>query len=239
MKLLSVGLARSIWLFDVNELNPAGKSIFPDAFLWLGEKYSFESFPKAIGDLDPAKKGFLFKTGKFQTDEGAITVNFSIFSDGLVAETWASTEKGDAFIDELLRSTASQYGLTRPTAIRKQYVSEMTVRLDHSLSSATPGADALCKALDRLFERHHLPSYELSGMSFSFDVSQSSYKPPGLIIERKLGVDFSQHHFWSKSPFPTKDHLFALEEFEKLLAAGERKEAAVEPEFKRAIRLDD
>jgi hypothetical protein len=222
MQLLNVALARSIWLFDVNELNPTGKSIFPDAFVWLGEKYSFQTFPKSIADIDQEQKGYLFKAGEFQTDEDTITVNFSIYNDGLVAETWASTEKGDALIEDILRSTAGKYGLPfRPDMVRKkQYVSEVNVRLDHALSNVNPKINRFCEALNGLFLRHHLPAFEMTGMIFAPDTSASSYKPPGLMIERKAATPFAENRFWSKSPFTTKEHLFTLGEFEKLLASG-------------------
>jgi hypothetical protein len=237
MRQITVGIARSIWLFDTNELNPAGKSIFPDLMIWLGEKYAFQTFPKSIADLDPEKKGYLFKTGEFQSAEGAITVNFSFFGDGVVAETWSSTENGDAFLEELLRSAASKYGLAyRPDMIRtKQYISELTIELSHSLADINPKVLRFCETLNGIFARHHLRSFEMTGMLFGPDTSASSYKPPGLQIERKAATPFTENRFWSKSPFTTKEHLFALEEFERLLGS----EPAVEPEGGRVVRLDD
>ena len=230
MQLLSVGLARSIWLFDMNQLNPGGKSIFPDSLIWLGEKYSFQTFPKALADLDKEKKGFLFTAGEFHADSGPITVNLSIYNDGLVAETWASTEKGDSFLEDALRSVSGRHGLVIPPVMRKQYVSELTIKLDNPIpSSNDPLIEAFCRKLDRLFESHGLPPFEFNGMGFSVDASRSSYKPPGLSIERKLGVDFSLNQYWSKSAFQTKDHLFALEEFEKLIAAMNSRLAAASP----------
>ncbi len=219
MQLLNVGVARSVWLFDVNDLNPLGKSIFPDILLWIGEKYAFQVFPKSTGEVDKDAKGFIFKTGIFQANEGAVGVNLSFFSDGLIAETWASTEKSDAFLEELLRSAATRYGLAyTPSLIRdRQYVSEVNVRLDNALSNLNPKIMRFCKTINGLFIRHHLPQFELTGMIFAPDTSATSYKPPGLLIERKTGVPFAENRFWSKSPFTTKDHLLALEEFENLL----------------------
>ena len=220
MQVLSVGLARSVWLFDLNELNPKGKSIFPDALLWLGDKYAFEHFPKSNADVDTEKKGFVFKTGEFKTDEGPVSINLSIHTDGMIAETWASTEKGDQFLDEILSSAASKYGLPfSPQMIRKKlYVSEVRVRLDGDFSKLGQNFMQFCNSLNRVFGRHNLPPFEMTGIVFSPDTSEISYKPPGFMVERKTGVPFGDNCFWSKSPFTTKDHLAALEEFEKLLA---------------------
>jgi hypothetical protein len=189
--------------------------------VWLGEKYSFQTFPKSIADLDQEKKGYVFKTGEFQSPEGAIAVNFSFFGDGVVAETWSSTENGDAFLEELLRSAASKYGLNyRPDMIRtKTYISELTLELDHALSEINPKILRFCEVLNGIFARHHLGPFEMTGMLFGPDTSATSYKPPGLLIERKVATPFTENRFWSKAPFTTKEHLLALEEFDKLLAS--------------------
>jgi hypothetical protein len=71
--------------------------------------------------------------------------------------------------------------------------------------------------INELFMRRHLPPFEMTGIIFSPDTSATSYKPPGLLIERKAGVPFTENRFWSRSPFTTADHLSALGEFENLL----------------------
>jgi hypothetical protein len=191
--------------------------------------------------VDKDQKGYVFKTGEFQSDEGAIAVNFSLFGDGVVAETWSSTEHGDAFLEELLRSAAGKYGLTyRSDMIRtKQYISELVVRLDHHLNGVNRKIAPFCETINKFFEKHHLPPFEMTGMVFAPDTSAGAYKPPGLLIERKTGIPFTENRFWSKSPFTTKDHLAALEEFEKLLADFGDEEPGIEPERKRAVRLED
>jgi hypothetical protein len=242
MQKISVGLARSIWLFDVNDLNPTGKSFFPDILLWLGEKYSFQTFPKSLADRDEEKKGYLFKAGEFQSTEGAITVNFSLFGDGVVAETWSSTENGDAFLEDVVRSAVSKFGLTYSPEmiIRKSYISELIVQLDHSPGDINPKIAKYCNMLNQIFARHNIAPFEMTGMLFAPDVLATSYKPPGLLIERKQGAPFSANRYWSKSPFTTKEHLFALEEFENLLAGAEdKRQLTVEPEKPRAVRLAD
>ena len=221
MQLVSVGAARSVWLFDVNELNPSGKRIFPDALTWLGEKYSFQSFPKTIADTDPDKKGYQFKQGSFQTETGAsFTVNFSIYEDGVVAETWSSTEIGDQFLVDLLRSASARYSLNFKfeSVLRKIYVSELTAQFDWDVSVFGNRFKVFCEKLDALMAHNHLPKYELTGMIFSPDTSGTSYKPPGFMLERKTNVPFSLNRYWSKAPFTTRDHVAALEAYEELWA---------------------
>jgi len=141
------------------------------------------------------------------------------FGDGVVAETWSSTEKGDAFLAELLRSAANKYGLTyKPEMIRtKSYISEVVIQLDHHPNELNPKLAGFCETLNTFLAKRNLPPFETSGMIFAPDTSGTAYKPPGLYIERKTGTAFTENRFWSKSPFATSDHLHALREFEKLL----------------------
>ncbi len=99
----------------------------------------------------------------------------------------------------------------------KQYISEVTVKLDHPLSNINPRIPQFSEMVDGLFARHNLPAFDVTGVVFAPDLTASAYKPPGLLIERKVGAPFSQNRFWSKAPFTTDEHLFALGEFDKLL----------------------
>jgi hypothetical protein len=187
----------------------------------LGERYSFQTFPKSTADVDEKAKGYVFKFGVFQTEDGPINVNFSLFSDGINAESWASTEKTDAFVEDVLTSAALKYGLAYgPNTVRtKWYVSEVTVRLDHPLKNATPRMARLCDTMTEVFKRHGLPAFELTGIICGLDPTGKSYKPPSFGIERKLGAPFSEDKYWSKSPFTTADHLRVLRELDQVLAA--------------------
>jgi len=209
--------------------------------LWLGEKYKFQTFPKSIADVDPEKKGFLFKFGEFQSNEGAIAVNFSFFNDGIVAETWRSTEHGDAFLEDVLHSAVIKYGLVyQPQMIRtKQYISELVVSLDNSLATINPKITGFCETLSRIFSRHNLPPFEMTGMIFSPDVTATSYKPPGLLLERKAEAPFAANRFWSKAPFTTNDHLLALEEFDRMLGGASSHIQVQLIQHDRQVRVTD
>lgn len=219
MQLLSVAVAKSVWLFDPNDLNPTGKNIFPDALMWIGEKYLFQTYPKSIVDIDQESKGLLFKTGVFHTEQGGVAVNFSFFNDGIVTDSWASTEVSDKFADDVLLSVSQQFGLAySPSMIRnRRYVSEVIVSLNCDLSSFNPKLNNFYETLNDVFSSHSLPPFQLTGAIFAPDSSASSYKPPGFMIERKANVPFKENRYWSKSPFQTKDHLHVIEKFEELV----------------------
>src|SRR5438874_7481889 len=68
MQLLNVITARSVWLFDIAELNPRGKALFPDLFEWLKEAYDFQKVPSSLTDVDDTK-AFVFSNGQYQAKE--------------------------------------------------------------------------------------------------------------------------------------------------------------------------
>jgi hypothetical protein len=225
MQILNVGLAKSIWLFDINDLNPTGKMIFPEILTWIGERYSFQTYPKIISEVqeDNANKanneakGFIFKTGVFKSDDDPVTVNLAIHTDGVVAESWASTEKSDQFLGEVLGLAATKFKLKFSSEIirKKLYVSELNVRIDPPLANIGPKISRFSKFVTGLFEQHDLPPFEMTAIGFSPDTSSASYKAPSFVIERKVGAPFTEKRYWSKAPFPTRDHLAALAAFEK------------------------
>ena len=52
MKVLNVVAARSTWLFDVADLNPKGKSLFPELIDWLKDNYHFKKAPESAPKED-------------------------------------------------------------------------------------------------------------------------------------------------------------------------------------------
>jgi hypothetical protein len=122
MELLNVATARAVWLFDVNELNPRGKSFFSDLLEWLKDSYRFEKAPSSITDLDKDTNGWNFMRGSFQVaDEMFVDVNLRIYTDGLVADTWSSTRDSEAFLDDAMNSACEEFHLAyKPQTVRKK-----------------------------------------------------------------------------------------------------------------------
>jgi hypothetical protein len=58
----------------------------------------------------------------------------------------------------------------------------------------------------------------LSGLIFDFDTKEflGKRKPFRLIIDRRIGVAFSENIFYSQAPFRTKDHLNVLTSLEQV-----------------------
>jgi len=221
VQVLSVATARSVWLFDMNDLNPKGKSFLPDLMSWLKEKYKFQTVPKSLDDVDQQTKGLMFKAGEFHADAETVNVNLGIYTDGLTADTWSSTKDSDLFLDELLRIGAKEFGLSYwPEMIRsKRYISELIVRFDPPLRNLNPQLEKFCAHLTDTFKRANLGHFEMIGVSFGVDTSGAAYKSPAFVLERKLDAPFAERRYYSKSPLTTEEHRVAIKEFESLLSA--------------------
>jgi len=219
MELLNVTSARVTWLFDINDLNPRGKSIFPELIDWLKDNYSFSQFPSSATDFDKDTKGLLFKGGSFQVrDEIFVNVELSVFSDGLAANSYSSTRDTEAFLEDVLTTAAKDFSLYyKPSMIRTKIpLSEVTVRLKEPLSKLNPGLSEFAEKISHLSPR---PSeFELGGISFWTDSSNSSLKLAAFSLERKINAPFSENRFYSKASMHTDAHLGLIEEFEQLLA---------------------
>lgn len=63
MKLISVDVARAIWLFPLSELNPGGRST-TKTFLDFTERYNFKKAPKHTLDFD-SDSALTFDQGEF------------------------------------------------------------------------------------------------------------------------------------------------------------------------------
>jgi len=222
MELLNVMAAKSVWLFDINDLNPQGKSFIPDLFAWLTERYQFRTFPKSPSDLDETK-GLAFKEGTGRTDEGdPINFELTIYNDGVIANTWSSTRYTDAFIEQVLSGASKQFGLAyTPTMFRsKTHISELVFRMDRSLTDLDRRLNDFARELTKAFATESnlkFGPFIFSGLSFAIDSSSTSLKPASFAIERRIGAPFSENRFYSKSPLHTDNHLAALNAFELLL----------------------
>lgn len=211
MKLLSVGLARSLWLLDTNELNPGGKDLYKHLFPALIEDYKFKTHPKFGDDIS---QGMKFTNGEFVKEDGTVlVVNATIFSDGLGAETYSSTKDSDEFMEEVLASLPDLGFAYEANMIRhRAYVSQLNVKCSKRLDALNP------KIAD--FARRLSPAgtiFDFSAVEFWPDQTRT-LKPASFSLQRKIGDPHDSDRYWSQAPLPTEEHLELLQEFEALLS---------------------
>jgi hypothetical protein len=221
MELLNVVRAQSVWLFDANDLNPHGKNFFTDLIEWMKEHYQFQKSPSTPEDLDPSK-GLAFKQGAFNMGGEQLTVELTIYNDGLIANSYSSTRATDRFLEDALSGAVREFDLQySKTLVRsKTYLSEITVLLKEPLSKINPKLAAFADKISQVHGHKNASPFEVGGISFWSDVSMAALKFAPFSIERRLNAPFSENRFYSKAPIHTDEHLNLIADFEMLLASS-------------------
>lgn len=220
MELLNIIRARSVWLFDVRDINPRGRYFELALIAWLKERYTFTKYPSSITDIDQTG-GLVFSSGSFHLrTDSLITVDLSIYNDGLVADTRSSTRDTDTFIDDVLSSAVQEFEIVfYPEMIRRKlYVSEMHVRSNRPLSSINPRLEGFASRLASMISIQKDARLELSSIGFWPD-ENSPAGTSRFLFERQLNTSFAEQRYFSSAPLQTEDHLKLLNEFEDLLVS--------------------
>ena len=220
MKLLSVGLARAIWLFDVARLNPEGRSFRP-VFEGLAARYKFAKFPQHERDYNK-DNALAFESGIFKITDRELAVTLTIYNDGIWGDTWSSTDDADAFLNDAMQWLSSEHGMVTPpgTIVNHGYHSQVQVECAGALAVLNPRLAAVTELLSQrlvaLDNRER--AFEIGGMhAWTEDVGKPS-APIAFKFERKWGEPFSRHIYLSAAPLKTQDHLAVIKEIETVLS---------------------
>ena len=140
MNVLYVGLARTVWLFDLSLLNPTGMSL-KGVVAEVTKRYQFAQAPKHELDFDD-QRSLAFKGGTFVGQRKVpLFVALNIYSDGLVADTMSSTDESTEFLNDLAKWLSDTYGLNVPKERRVNYLSQIDFRSEGK--SSCPAIRAL------------------------------------------------------------------------------------------------
>jgi hypothetical protein len=226
MKLIHVKQARSVWLFDIQDLNPRGKDFGEELIDWIKDAYSFAVAPdidKVLTSPNLPTSGLVFQRGRFQAREDSFVeiVSLTIHNDGIVVDTTSSTQEADRFISDLMESAAKEFGLAyEPEMIRKRlYVSTLIVRLEIAMASFHPGLTAFAERVSVALENGPPSNFQLAGLGFWTDPNDSGVHRTFTVVPQ-AGKLLSEHRFYSEAPLKTEDHLRLLEDLEKVLTAA-------------------
>jgi hypothetical protein len=219
MQLLSVLEARSVWFVDLDELNPTGISIKRVLDKLVGA-YGFTIAPSSedLGHID-SQKGVVFDQGIFKWNDSDIAVKATMFPDGFIVDTSASTKASDAFLTDLLERKFTDVGLCfRPEMItRKAYKSQVLVSTDKKLATLNPNLAALAAKITALVSTDIAPaSFEFGGLIINADPAKMP-TPSNFTFERRLKAPFRENKYFSVAPLQTHVHLEILNELESLL----------------------
>ncbi len=217
MHLINVSVARSVWLFPTEDMNPRGLDIRP-LLGALQQRYVFQKSPSSVEDFS-GSGGLEFGAGGFGFKDELIAITaLKIFSDGLIAETKHSTAASDAVLQDAITFAVERFGWSFDDAMvnRKAYFSEIVVKANVDISGA--GAK-LQKIADLLSGRSPAKPFVPVGLRFGVDpASPGGMQVPLFVIERRVNVPFEENRYFSQAPATTERHLHLLEEVEKIIA---------------------
>lgn len=216
MKLLSVSIARSVWLGHLSDLNPRGVNLFPIIAPVLQETYKFITYP-SLQDISNIKDGLKFEKGEFVDSKGIpVRINLSIYDDGLVVDSGSSTDHADAFLKDMLTKFDETFKLVKYNEVIKQkkYFSELYVATNKSLELLNPQLKIISEYLSNNVEENKI--FETGGISF-FPDQTNKINPASFRFERALNVPFSEKRYYSTAPLQTHKHLELLDKLEKIL----------------------
>ena len=215
MKVLSIHIARSIWLFPTNFLNPNGRTIIP-AINGIIDRYSFLEAPLPKEFVGSEKKSLEMKIGMFATqDDQSIEVSLTVHHDGLVAETRTTTEDSDRFLEDALTFLSNNFGLAsfHELPINRKYLSEIYFTLSHTPKFFSELTNSFAEKSSCYIDNDKVGEFQFMGMHLttSPDLSRT---PPFIRVEREAEVPASENRFFSTSSLKTSDHIKLLEELE-------------------------
>jgi hypothetical protein len=229
MKIKNVKLARAIWLFDLQDLNPTGKHVVEDLFEWIKDSYRFAVTPD-ISALSAAAKsnqagvgtqpitGAVFERGHFQASEEAIIEisKLTIHNDGIVIDTTSSTMDGDQFARDLLDSAAREFSLAYDVeTVRKRiYLSELIVRSEISLDLIDPRLAAFATKISEAFPKESRPEFKVGGLQFWSEPNDAGTHKL-FTLERQAGKTFAERRYYSQAPLETMEHFKLLQGLEQ------------------------
>lgn len=219
MELLSISIARSIWILSFTDLNPRGRhlsSLYPA----LIERYKFGTYPKTLDEFDP-QEGLKLQAGLFQTSlNEPIAVDLTTYNDGFVADSRSSTSDSDLFLEDIFMWLHQEFNFSYYKEIlrRKIYASELYVRMERNLKIANPELEKFARSLSLNTPGDESISFEIGGVSFWADPAKamgvSTFR-----LERAEGKPFKENRYYSSAPVQTENHLELLEELEKILTS--------------------
>lgn len=217
MNLLSVNLARSIWLGPISDFNPRGTSFYEILFPLLVKTYKFKKFP-SLSEIADLSKGVVFEGGQFVVDEDRpIIVSLIFYNDGILADTASSTTHSDAFLMDASERISQVIKIPNyETIIRKRlYLSQVYVNTKKSLELINPQMKLISQYLSNTVEDGN-KSFQMGGIHFMPD-QVSKVDPAPFRFERATGVSFDENRYYSVAPLPTDKHLELLSMLEGIL----------------------
>jgi len=224
MKLLSIALARSVWVGQMNDFNPKGRNVPSLIVPFLLDTYKFKKYPLPTDDLSDATKGIVFEFGEFRNSDGdLLSIKLTLFNFGVMAETTSSTPDSDFFLEALLTKLHENFRIPHYNNVirNRDYLSQLYVSTENKLEIINPKLKTISEYLEKDVFAYNkkVPSYQLSSMSYWAD-PVNAITPLNFVFERQEKIPFSENRYFSSAPLQTDQHLELLDKFEAILSGS-------------------
>jgi hypothetical protein len=216
MKIINVDIARATWLFPLQEINPGGRS-FTQAFIELKGRYNFKKAPMHTLDFDAEAKGLIFDQGEFVNRDGiTVIAKLSIFTDGMVSDTWSSTRDSEDMLEDVVKWVKTEHGFGLPTdrTVKKLYLSALTVMTEKGQIAGRSKLEELAEKVSmRLTETGRVnKGYIVNGFSLASADWDQSGAPVQYRFEIKTASHPGENRYYASAPLPTDVHIALIEE---------------------------
>ena len=214
MKLLEIEMSRVTALFRMTRRS--GQPYLPHIVAQVAERYRFGSSPHSIDEQGGNRAEF--RHGLF---EGNAIEALEIYNDGIIVKSRSDTDFIDEFIVDFVAWLEGDHGysMIETHTVSRMYDSTLLIETDRDVFQPFEAYAEILKMIEKaLQDSSGLEiAYQNFGLTLSADQTRNSaLKPAPFRFERKEGIEFSRHQFYSTAPLKTKQHLGILERLEQL-----------------------
>ncbi|MEX1205712.1 MAG: hypothetical protein WEB85_10725 [Dongiaceae bacterium] len=201
-----------------------GIPYIPHALLFIRDRYGFMEAPESLDEFDTTK-GITFSHGKFRPSEAETTSEvviekLRIYEQGLLAQTRASVEDAELFLDDFLAWSCRQFELKLLDypPIRRLYHSSIEFQSDIEFESLLEPIRSIGKTVSECLASYGIGAAEFVPTGFSLHCDMLSQPMPSIFtFERRAGHPHSAGLFLSSAPLKTADHIKLIKDFESSL----------------------
>ena len=211
MELVSVILARSALLLEVDSLDPFGRRSASEAIKEIQDRYSFVLAPQGLVDIN-SEKGAEFSSGRWQD---IVIDRLTLFRGGIVVDTRSSTQNSDRVAEDLVEASKELLGSTAQIS-RRHVVSQFTFRSQMVLQSMNPVLTEISEKIMEVVSASMGQPFvaEPTGIIVHTDTTQTKFAPAKFTIERRADIPFFENIYFSSAPLATATHINLVERFE-------------------------
>ena len=195
---------------------PQGQLHLPTAIAAIEETFAFQIVPTDI--VQSSSAGLEFFHGSF--DDVGID-KLTVFPDGLLVQSGASTGLIQAFMDRFMRWMEEEFELQFVETHERHSLFESNIVFTSDRDPTAMG-DRVVRLIELIESKVNETSkldcrYTTYGFRLHTDTNViPGLKPIPFTVERRLGSDFSQNRYFSTAPLRSPDHIEILEHLESI-----------------------